>query len=302
MHAEVKTLRFVKLQTEALPRHVLCESIPWWLRRIHERCPCDVGSVQVGWSAWLQWICSLQELWPQASSVREPQTFHHQCGNDNHKVFDNITLLCWQNRCLLDPLFNLPESFQNIIAWQNNGLLDCGVTVSSVSSWAARENPTKGCFKGSGWAWSSHSLAVQHYFDKDIHTEEWVYMSRFTKVRVTKSKIRKVFQWLSRVTLWRGSSQVSFESTLAITGTSCFGACVEEMEKEVIGWENESWEIPAIPEMCAALWVRGRQRCWANRSEMNDTEEPESSSLWATVDKPFEALTVTQHVIKSALV
>ena len=169
----------------------------------------------------------------------------------------------------------------------------------SVLSWAASKNPTKGWFKGSGRAPLCLPCNI-------TSTKTSMPRSRSThpgslKLGSASLRSERCLQWLSRVTLWRGTSHVSFESTMAVTGTSCFGACVEEME-EVIDWENESWEIPAIPEMCAALWVWGRQRCWANCSEMNDTEEQESSSPRATVDKPFEALTMTWHVIKSALV
>ena len=58
---------------------------------------------------------------------------------------------------------------------------------------------------------------------------------------------------------------------------------------------------PPMPDILEDLWLLGKQRVWANRSDINEVEEAESKTAQASTDKSLGACTRIQHVISNVL-
>ena len=73
-----------------------------------------------------------------------------------------------------------------------------------------------------------------------------------------------------------GRSQVTLDTTTAVTLSFLEGECIDDTLNSVIDCAEELYERPATPEI-PALWLeRGRWSLCARRSEMNDADDAES--------------------------
>ena len=56
-----------------------------------------------------------------------------------------------------------------------------------------------------------------------------------------------------------------------------------------------------MPDILEDLWLLGKQRVWANRSDINEVEEAESKTAQALTDKSLGPCTRIRHVISKVL-